>query len=300
MSSKIRLTFLGTADSIPDKNRNHTSIFLQYQNEGILIDCGEGTQRQFKKVHLNPGKISRILITHWHGDHVLGIPGILQTLSLNNYNKELKIYGPNKTKLFMNNLLKTFIFSQNFKIKVEEVNGKFLEENDFYIQSENMIHGIPCNAYSFILKGKIRINKEKLKSLNIPEGKYLKNLKEGKDIQFNGKKYKAKDLTYKEKEIKISFILDTEFNKKIIQFVKNSDLLICEATFKSEMENKAKEHKHLTSKQAGEIAKKSKSKKLILTHISQRYSKNLEEVLNETKKIFSNTILAKDFDNFEI
>ena len=92
MTAKIKLTFLGTADQIPSANRNHTSMLLTYGGENILIDCGEGTQRQFRKAHLNPCKITRILITHWHGDHVLGLPGLLQTLAASDYNKTLYIY----------------------------------------------------------------------------------------------------------------------------------------------------------------------------------------------------------------
>ncbi|HDZ60764.1 MAG TPA: MBL fold metallo-hydrolase, partial [Candidatus Pacearchaeota archaeon] len=97
----IKVTFLGTAASIPTVNRNHTSIHLNYQGENILIDCGEGTQRQFRKAGLNPCKITRILITHWHGDHVLGVPGLLQTLALTGYRKTLHIYGPKGTKQFL-------------------------------------------------------------------------------------------------------------------------------------------------------------------------------------------------------
>ena len=109
MTKKIELTFLGTSDAVPTKQRSHTSILLNYAGENILVDCGEGTQRQFRFAELNPCKITRILITHWHGDHVLGIPGILQTLALSGYNKTLYIYGPKGTKEFMQNLLKTFV-----------------------------------------------------------------------------------------------------------------------------------------------------------------------------------------------
>ncbi|VVB82379.1 Ribonuclease Z [uncultured archaeon] len=295
----INVIFLGTSDAIPSAERNHTSILLEYKDENILVDCGEGTQRQFRKAKLNPNKITRILITHWHGDHILGIPGILQTLSFSGYNKTLFIYGPKGTKEFMKNLLKTFVFQDNIRINVEEVEGKFLETDDFYLKAEKMNHGIPCNAYTFVKKGTVRIDKKKLQKTKI-QGPILKKLKEGKDITFNGKKYKAKDLTYKEEGKKISFIFDTSFNEKIIPFVENSDLLVCESTFGEDLEDKAKEYKHLSSRQTAEIAKKSKSKKLILTHISQRYSKDKKKILDTAKKIFKNSILANDLDRFEI
>ena len=296
----VKITFLGTSDQIPSAKRNHSSILLNYNGENILVDCGEGTQRQFRKARLNPCKTTRILITHWHGDHVLGIPGFLSTLALSGYNKTLFIYGPKGTKIFMKDLLKVFGFKQRYKIEVEEVNGKFFETKDFYLESRSMSHGIPCNAYCFVKKGQIRIDKAKLKKSKLPFGPLLQKLKQGKNIAYKGKRYLAKNLTFEEKEKKISFVLDTLMNKRIGGFVKNSDLLICESSFHSELEDKAKEHKHLTAKQAAEIAKKSKSKKLILTHISQRYDKNPKKILADARKVFKNSFLVQDLDEIEV
>ncbi len=295
----IKLVFLGTSDAVPSKERNHTSILLNYKDENILIDCGEGTQRQFRKADLNPCKLTRILITHWHGDHVLGIPGLLQTLNFSDYEKPLLIYGPKGTKEFINQILKTFIFQGKFNIEVKEVENKFFENEDFYLEAKKMTHGVPCNAYTFVKKNKIRIDKDKLEKTKI-QGPILQKLKQGKDIVYNGKKYLAKNLTYQEEGKKISFVFDTSFNKDIIPFVKNSDLLVCESTFGEELEKKAEEYNHLTSKQTAEIAKKSNSKKLILTHISQRYSKNPEQILKTAKKFFKNSFLVKDLDIVEV
>jgi len=159
-----------------------------------------------------------------------------------------------------------------------------------------MNHGIPTNAYSFVIKDKLRLNKNKIEKSKLPFGPLLKNLKEGKDITYSGKKYKAKDFLYGEKGKKISFVLDTLLNEKIIPFVKNSDLLICETSFSSENAKEAKEHMHLTAKQNGQIAKSAKVKKLILTHISQRYDNKLKELLEDAKKEFKNAFIVNDFD----
>jgi len=299
MTEKIKLTFLGTSGAIPSAERNHTSILLTYKGENILLDCGEGTQRQFRKARLNPNKITRILITHWHGDHVLGIPGLLQTLSFSNYRKTLYIYGPRGTKKFMKELMKAFVFSGKLKMHIEEVSGKFFETKDFCLESKKMIHGVPCHAYTFVEKGKIKINKKKLKKTKLC-GPILKKLKEGRNITYNGKKYSAKNLTFEEDGRKISFVFDTSFNKNITPFVRNSNLLVCESTFGPEFKEKAAQYKHLTVKQAAEIAKKSKSRKLVLTHISSRYSKNPKKILNAAKKIFKNSVLVKDLDVVEI
>ncbi len=296
----IKLTFLGTADQIPSADRNHSAIFLNYNEENLLIDCGEGTQRQFRKARLNPCKVNRILLTHVHGDHVFGLPGLLSTFNYSEYNKTLYIYGPKGTKKFLNLFLGLSDIKRNFEIKVEEVFGKFFETSDFYLEAEKMEHGIPCNAYSFVIKDKLRIDKKKLGSLKLPLGKHLQDLKEGKDIIFEKKKYKSKDLTYLEKGKKISIVLDTAVNPRIVPFVKNSDLLICESSFGEELKDHAKEHLHLTSRQAAEIASRSNSKKLILTHISQRYEKNPKQILDQAKKVFKNSFLVKDLDVFEV
>jgi ribonuclease Z len=300
MAEKIKITFLGTGSMIPNSRRNHPAFLLTHEGENILIDCGEGTQIQFRRAKLNPCKITRILITHWHGDHTFGLPGLLRTLSSSGYKKKLFIYGPKGFKSHMEEMFKAFGEIKEFPIEIKEVSGKFLETRDFYIEAEKMIHVQPCNAYSFVRKGKTRIDKSKLKKYKISPGKHLQKLKQGKSISWKGKTYKAKDLTYSEGEVKISFVLDTLINPKIAGFVKGSDLFVCESTFDSSQEKLAKDYKHLTSKQAAEIAKKAKVKKLYLVHLSERYKKDFSKLLKEANKIFKDSHIPNDLDSVEI
>lgn len=300
MAEKIKLVFLGTGSMIPDEKRNHPAFLISYRGENILIDCGEGTQIQFRKAKLNPCKITKILITHWHGDHTFGLPGLLRTLSALGYNKKLMIYGPPGIKKHLREMLIAFGGVEGFKVEVHEVFGKFFENNDFYLEAERMIHVQPCNAYNFVLKKKTRIDKKKLRKFKIKEGKHISHLKDKGWMIHNGKKYSAKQLTYTEGGKKISFVLDTLVNDKIVPFVKNSDVFVSEASFASDLEKLAREYKHLTAKQAAEIAKKGKVKKLVLTHLSHRYSRSPDKLLNEAKKVFRNTALAKDLDSTEI
>ncbi len=301
MVEKINLTFLGTGGVIPTAKRNHMAILLNYKNENILIDCGEGTQRQFRRAKINPGRITRLLITHWHGDHILGIPGLLQTLALSGYKKTLYIYGPKGTEKFMKELLNVFHFVGKISIRVQEVNeGTFFENEDFYLEAEPMSHGIFCNAYNFVAKGKIRIDKRKLAKLKLPSGPLLKNLKLGKNIIYNGKKYIAKSLTYNEGGKKISFVLDTGVNKNIIPFVKGSALLVIESTYGEDMKKIAEDYKHLTSTQAAEIGKKARVKELVLTHISQRYDQDSNYLLQSAKKVFNKSHLVNDLDSINV
>ena len=280
---------------IPTKERNHTAILISYKTENILVDCGEGTQKQFRIAKISPAKITKILITHWHGDHVIGLPGLIQTLEKSEYSKTLEIYGPKGTKKYFRNMFRGFIFKQKIKIKFHEITqGKFFENEDFELHAANLEHSCPCFGYSFIEKDKRKINLKYLKKFKLVKHPILKNLQKGRDIEWKGKKIKAKLATTIKKGKKMAIILDTKLTNNAVKLAKNSDLLICEATHLDELKVKTEKYKHLTTKQAAGIAKKAKVKTLILTHFSQRY-KGSENLLKEAKSVFKNTKIAEDF-----
>ncbi len=289
----MKITFLGTSSMVPTKERAHQAILLNYKNENILIDCGENAQRQLKLANTPITKITKLLITHWHGDHVLGIPGLIQSLAANEYKKELQIYGPNHTKKLIKNMTKTFFLEGKIKINIHEIKSskKIINEKDFYIEAKPLKHNIPTLAYNFIIKEKIRIKKSYIKNV---KGKILKKLSQGKDIKYKNKIIKAKLATYKQKAKKISFISDTKYFNNLYKIANNADLLISEATYAEEHKHKAKEYRHLTAKQAAQIAKKAKAKQLIITHFSQRY-KTTNILTKQAKTIFKNTKAAEDF-----
>ena len=298
MPEKIKLTFLGTGNAIPTEKRNHTAILLSYKNENILIDCGEGTQRQFRFAKISPMKLTKILITHWHGDHVLGLPGLFQTLVMNEYQKIIEIYGPKSTREFISQL--KHVFNLKINANIFEAHGAFFKNKDFILEAATMSHGIPALAYAFIIPEKTRLDKEKIKKLKLPNSPLLGKLQQGYDVIHEGKKIKSSQVTYTEKGKKISVILDTAMNKNAVEIAKNADLLVCEASFTEAEKAQAADHLHLTAADAATIAKKAKVKKLILTHISQRYEHAPEIIEKEAKKIFKNVKLAKDFDVFEV
>lgn len=293
---QITLNFLGTGNAVPTKLRNHTGILLTYKDENMLFDCGEGMQRQFRYAQLSPTKITRLFITHRHGDHILGIPGLLQTLAMSDYTKTLKVYGPPGTKKLFS-LMEEMLLHIRIHLEVHEIKeGIVFENKDFKVEAKAMSHGIPCFAYAFILKEKVRLDKKKIQKLKLPNSPLLGQLQAGQDIIHNGKKIKAKSVSYTEKGKKIAIILDTEMNPATIELAKDADLLITESTFANEEEERAKEYKHLTAKQAATIAKKAKAKSLILTHISQRYEHSLHIIEKEARKVFKNTQIVKDLD----
>jgi len=294
----MEITFLGTSEAVPTAKKGQTAIILNYDGENILIDCGEGTQRQMKIVGFNLCKITRVLITHWHADHILGIPGMLQTLVLSNYSKTLHIYGPRGTKQHMDMMLRMFVFQGKLKVEVHEIvrDGIFLETDNFSLSAHRMEHFCNCLAYSFSEKDKRRIKMDYLKKIGLKPGPLVGQLQKGKTIEFNGKKVSPQQATSIQKGRKVAFILDTAPNKNCIAAAKDADLLVAEATFlESEHADKAEERGHLTAKQAGTIAKQAKALRLLLTHISQRYARDESGILAEAKKVFKNCELAKDF-----
>jgi ribonuclease Z len=299
----FEITFLGTGSAIPTAKSNHTGILVKTPKETILVDCGEGIQRQFKIAKENSSKISKILLTHWHADHALGIPGLLYSLSLNSYSKNLEIFGPVGTSSKLNLLQKVYNkFKVNFIVH-EIKDNKVFESSDLLIEALPMKHhNTTTYAYSIILKDKLRIHKDKLVKLKLPHSPLIKKLQEGKDIihPITKKKIKASSITYLQKGKKLSIILDTSVNPNTIKIAKSSDLLICESSFSEKEESRATETFHLTSKQAAEIAKKAKVSSLILTHLSQKHEANSLEIIKEAKKVFKNTKLAKDFDKIKI
>ncbi len=299
---KIPITFLGTGAVVPTATRNHLSILLSYKSNNILIDCGEGTQRQLRKAKISPCKITHLLITHWHGDHILGLPGLFQTLALNDYNKTLQIYGPKGTKKFIKELFRIFIPIKKIKVKVYEVKGEFLKTSDFKLIAFPLKHGPPCNGYIFKEKDKLRINKSKLRKLRIAhkDKQKLSQLIKGKTIKLNKKTIKPNQITYLQKGKKISFIFDTKPCNNAARFAKDSDLAIIESTYTNKEKELEKQYNHLTAAQAAEIAKKAKVKKLILTHFSQRHEHKSNIFLKQAKKIFKKTAISNDFDKVEV
>ncbi|MDP7322314.1 MAG: ribonuclease Z [Candidatus Woesearchaeota archaeon] len=291
----MQILFLGTSSMVPTKERNQSGVLIIYGSEGILIDCGEGTQRQLKVAGIKLTKITKILISHWHGDHVLGIPGLIQSMSASGYEKTLNIYGPVGTKKFMEKMFGVFLFDRRIDICVYEVKkGNFFEDRTLVLEAEHLNHNIETLGYNIVEKGKRKINLRFVKKLGIPEGPLLGKLQEGKSIIWEGKKVGVDKATNVVKGKRITIISDTVPCKGADKLAKNSDLLVCEATYASNLENKGEEHSHMTAKQAAELANRSNVKKLVLTHFSARY-KNTRELEEDARNCFGNVLCAKDF-----
>jgi len=300
---KIAIVFLGTGSAIPTVTRNHSGIFFRYRERGFLVDCGEGIQRQMRIAKINPCNITDIFITHTHGDHIFGLPGLFHTLTQNNYSNVLNVYGPRGIKEKINLLKKISPHFNEINMEVREVSGKFLKISDLEVSALSLEHDVPTVGYSFEEKDKIRIDKKKLSKFGVGNVPELKLLSEGKDVVVGKKKLKVKDLTYFEKGRKISFIFDTKLCSNVRKLAKDSDLTIIEGTFLSSSKDgliMAQKYKHMAVEQAAEVAKSENVKKLIITHISQRYEYREKKLLEAVKKIFKNSEIASDFMKVEV
>ena len=231
------IIFLGTSSMVPTKERNQSALLINYNTHGILVDCGEGTQRQLKMANIPLTKITKILITHWHGDHTLGLPGLIQSLGASEYSKKLEIYGPKGTKKHIEHMFLAFVADRRIDMEVYEIKkGKFFENQEFILEAYGLEHGIETIGYNFLEKDRRRINIVKVKKIGIPEGPILGKLQEGKDVMFKGEKIKSDDVTKIVKGKKISIISDTLLCDNCYKLAKNADLLICESTYSSKLE----------------------------------------------------------------
>lgn len=299
----INITFLGTASMVPTKKRNVQSIHIEYNGDVTLIDCGEGTQRQMNIAGLNRLKIKRVLISHWHGDHVSGLIGLIQTMGEIDKPFTLEVYGPIGTKEKMTHLLNSCCFDQRINIKVHEISPEkletFFENQDFMFQAIKLKHSVPCLGYKFIEKDKIKIDTKKLKALDLKEGKWLQKIQKGEIVKLKGRTIKPEDISFTVKGKKISIVMDTAFIPSTIALAENADVLISESVFAADKQELATKYKHLTSKDAATIAKQANAKKLILTHFSQRY-KSIKPVLDDARSVFKNTVAAQDFMQIKV
>jgi ribonuclease Z len=296
----MQLVFLGTACMTPTKERNQIATLLLYDKDGILIDCGEGTQRQLKLAEVKITKVTKILISHWHGDHVLGLPGLMQSLGASDYNKTLEIYGPEGTEQKVRDMLKPYVFYNKIDFRVHEVKEPvFLSTEKYQLEAVPLEHGIPTLAYIFVENDRRKINLTFTKKIGIPEGPLLGKLQDGKTVMFKGKHISPDDATYVVKGKRISFISDTVLCRNCYEAAKNADLLVCEAAYTSALEEKASEYKHMTARQAALIASQSNINRLILTHFSARY-KDASEIQEDAKAVFENVSCAYDLMKVKI
>jgi|YelNatPaOPRAMG01_1025707.scaffolds.fasta_scaffold03556_15 ribonuclease Z len=296
----IRVVVLGSSASMPSKDEFPSCIGIKHGGV-YLFDACEGLQKQLMKFKLSYFQVKAIFITHLHADHFLGVFGLIQSLNMSGRKETLLIYGPKGVKNLISSILNFKPLQSNFPVEIIEINQTkkpFYSNELFSIKAFKVNHNIEAFGYVLETHPYRRFDMHKVESLKIPR-EYLSEIQEKGFAIINKKRITYKQLSYIAKGKKIVFTGDTKQFAGIALKAKNSDLLIHDSTFSESEKKIAKEKFHCTASEAALNAKKSNSKKLILTHFSNRYE-NLNKLLEEAKKIFPNTILAREGEEFLI
>lgn len=301
----IEVIFLGTVSGIPTKDRNHSAIIWNHygeKKETMLLDCGEGTQRQMLIAGINFMDIDKIFITHWHADHFAGLIPLIQTMNLERRQKPLYIFAP-EAERFVSDIIDLGYFGLKFEVEAvnlpyegDEIN-KIFETEDYEMLSIPVMHTVPSVAFAIKEKEKWNIDPKKIKKLKLKPGSWMKKLKEKGEAEYNGKKIKLKDVASGSSGLKVVYTGDTKPCKTVEKISENADLLIHDGTFLEIEDAKGKHHADVS--QAAKIAKAAKVKQLILTHISRRY-KNTKPLEVQARKLFKKTKIAHDFMKVQV
>ncbi|AUW96676.1 ribonuclease Z [Streptococcus pluranimalium] len=309
----MQLQFLGTGAGQPAKGRNVSSLVLKLLdeiNEVWMFDCGEGTQRQILETTIKPRKVSKIFITHLHGDHVLGLPGFLSSRAFQSSEEQtdIEIYGPKGIKSYVMSSLRVTGSRLPYRIHFHEFEGdslgKIMETDKFEVYAEELNHSIFCVGYRVVQKDlEGSLDADALKAAGVPFGPLFGKIKNGQDVVLeDGTKIIAKDFISEPKKGKVVTILgDTRKTDASVRLGLGADVLVHESTYGKGDEKLAKSHGHSTNMQAAQVAKAAGAKRLLLNHISPRFlAKDCRQLERDAAKTFENVKVVFDLDEVEI
>jgi len=298
----MKLIFLGTSAAQPTENRSLSCICLEREGEILMFDAGEGAQVSYLKSGLGWNKRMKIFVTHLHGDHCIGILGLLQTMSLQHRTESLEIFGPDGIEEFIGANIRVLQFGLSFPVIINQVREGVIDESDEYqVLASKADHSIPAFSYLFKEKDKAgRFYPEKAKKLGIPEGQLWGRLQKGETVEVEGNAVHPHDVLGEKRRGKVIGISgDTRPTEKLEKFFEGCDYLVFDSTFLDELNEKAVDTFHSTAKEAATLAKNANVENLILTHFSARY-KDESLLVKEAKKIHSSVIGARDLLKIQI
>ncbi|MDD3246884.1 MAG: ribonuclease Z [Methanosarcina sp.] len=299
----LRITFLGTGGSLPTRNRNPSAVMVNREGELILFDCGEGTQQQMMRAKTGMMSLSSIFVSHFHADHFLGIPGLIQTMSFLGRKEPLTIYGPEGTKEFTELFKALGYFNLKYEIRGVKLSpGDTVEGESYVIRALKTEHSIPSLGYALVENSRPgRFNREKAVELGVPPGPLFAKLQRGNPVEVEGRLVRPEEVMGAPRPGRtIVYTGDTRPCEAVLEASRDADLLIHDGSFADEMADWAKESMHSTAGEVATLAKEAGVRKLVLTHVSSRYTDDVEPILNDSKKIFENVIVAEDLMELEI
>lgn len=298
----MQIVFLGTSGSWPTPKRNVSAIAIKRGPEVLLFDCGEGTQRQFMQSKLSFMQTSRVFISHFHGDHFLGLPGMVQSMSMNGRETPLEVYGPRGIEQLVADLLSLGYFTPGFAVKAKELPpGSQVDGGEYVVRAVEAVHTVPCLSY--VLEEKTRPGRfslERAEALGVPSGPLYRRLQEGETVTVGGRTIRPDDvLGPPRRGRKIVYTGDTMPHDALVEIAHHADVLIHDATSDAALEEKANRYGHSSSRQAAEVAKKAGVRLLVLTHLSPRYE-DPAPILEDARKVFENVRVAEDFMEVDV
>jgi ribonuclease Z len=295
----IRVVFLGTSGSVPTLKRSLPAVVIECPRQLWMFDCGENTQRQMMQAKVSFHRKMKVFLTHLHGDHVLGLPGVLQTMALMDRKEPVQIYGPKGIRDFIVCTKETLNFGLTFPVEINEIlnEGIIVDNEEYSLVAVKSNHAVESFAFAFEEKPRAgKFYPKKAKELGIPVGELWSKLQSGREITLpGGKVIKPNDVMGPQRSgRKIVYTGDTKPFDKFAKFAMHADLVIHESTFDDALAEKAESDGHSTPCQAATETKAAAAKQLVLTHISARYT-DTTLLLEQAKKIFINTLVAEDF-----
>lgn len=311
----MQVTFLGTSSGVPTRARNVSAVALRLPQraELWLFDCGEGTQHQFIRSDLRLSQLRRVFITHMHGDHIFGLPGLLASLGLAGNSKGVDLYGPDPLENYLQGVLRNSSTRIGYPLKVHRVQEAanqhmvLFEDKDILVRCTTLTHRVPAYAYRIEQKPRPgHFDLEQAQALNIPPGPIYAALKRGENVHLDdGRVIDGREFCGPDRPgASIVYCTDTVFSEAAVALAKGADLLIHEATFAHAEAEMAYQRQHSTSTMAAQTAAEAGVGQLVLTHLSPRYAPGNpltpNDLLKEAQSIFPNTILAKDFLSLEV
>jgi ribonuclease Z len=294
--SARELIVLGTASQVPTRYRNHNGYFIRWDKWGVLFDPGEGIQRQLIHCNLSANQIHRICITHFHGDHCLGLSGIVQRISLDGVPHPVHVHYPASGQKYFERLRHASIFRDRSNLKPSPIRkpGVIGEEKEFRLETMRLVHGVESWGYRLVEPDGHRMLPEKLKAAGV-QGRDIGRLMREGEIKTPGGVVRLEDVSEVRKGQIVAFVMDTRLCDNAFALAQDADLLICESTYLSSEEREAWDRGHMTAAQAARVARESNARRLVLTHFSQRYP-DVNDFLEEARPIHSDVVAVKDGD----
>lgn len=287
------LLLLGTASQVPTRGRNHNGYLLRWDGQGILFDPGEGTQRQLTHAGVSAASIARICITHFHGDHCLGLPGIIQRLALDGVSHPVEVYFPASGTPYFERLVDAAIYRSTLDLRPRPLEGgETIDLGHLLLTCRPLDHRVDTLGWRLVEPDGRTLLPERLKKVGV-SGADVGRLKRSGSIEVGRRTVRLEDVSVPRPGQRFALVMDTGLCAAAVELARNADLLLCEATFLSEDADLAAEYKHLTATDAARLARDAGARRLVLTHFSQRYACP-ERFGQEAREIFSDVIVGED------